>query len=155
MRMLYQSAFVLLLLSAPLLTTNALTPHQSNSRVANYSIGRYGTPGYEHFSFWVKEGGKLEILYAYGKSDNELRLAFSGRDICIGRPCFKVLFSNGREFYVRPSGLNLEVADAKRNYLKVFRWEYEGPRDGRGTFCSVCAEDEKEAMQVIKKHFLK
>lgn len=146
------ASFVLLLIASVVLGVPAA---QSSERVANYSTGRYGTSAYEHFSFWVKTDGRLEISYSYGKSDKELAVDYGQKETCQGRPCFTVRFSNGRTFHIRPAGLNLKITDDQGHYSKLFRWEYEGPRDGRGTFCQVCAADEKEAMTIVKNHFLR
>lgn len=126
---------------------------QSSARVANYSVGRAGSMSYEHFSFWIKDG-KLEASYSYGPGSKELPLSYKGVESCEGAPCFKVVFPNGRALYIRPAGMRLKVTDQTKRYSKVFRWEYEGPQNGVGTFCSACAEDEKEAIQLIKKHYL-
>jgi hypothetical protein len=40
-------------------------------------------------------------------------------------------------------------------YSKIFRWEYERPVDGRGTFCEPCVGEDKEAITFIKKYFMK
>jgi hypothetical protein len=37
----------------------------------------------------------------------------------------------------------------------MFTWAYEGPVNGVGTFCNVCAKDEKEAIAVINGWFMK
>ena len=68
-------------------------------------------------------------------------------------PAFKVKFLTGRTLHVVPQGLTLRVTDDAK-YSKVFRWQYEGPVEGRGTACVPCAADAREAMQLIKAHFL-
>jgi hypothetical protein len=78
-------------------------------------------------------------------------LSYKGVDTFKGQPCFKIEFSNGKQLYVIPTGASLRIVDEDGKYNKLFRWEYEGPRNGIGTFCSVCAEDEKEAMRLVRR----
>jgi hypothetical protein len=60
MRTILKSTFTLI--AALLLSGNTFA-----QKVANYAFGKYGTPEYEHFSFWTKAGKRAEITYAYGK----------------------------------------------------------------------------------------
>ena len=126
---------------------------QDGGKVANYSIGSYGSPSYEHFSFWVTDG-KLEVSYSTKDRDKELPLSYEGVQDCKGVPCFKLSFSNGNALFAQLKGNTLYVSDNKGTYSKTFKWEYEGPVDGRGTFCQPCAADPKEAAALLKKHYL-
>lgn len=121
-------------------------------KVANYSTGKVGK-NYEHFSFWVR-GQQREVIYWYGSGNKELPLTYGGVERCNGAPCFKVTFSNGRTFRVRPVGHTLQIT-GNGKYSKRFRWEYEGPRNGIGTFCDSCTENENEAMKLIRESYLK
>ena len=123
-------------------------------KAANYSFGKLGTPEYEHFSFWEK-GGKDGITYSFGKNDNEVKLRYLGKDYGEGKHCFKVQFPNNFILYIIPDKFNLRIQDPTKHYRKMFSWEYEGPVNGIGTFCDVCAEDEKEALKIIEKFYLK
>ena len=128
---------------------------QEQQRVANYAFGRIGTKNYEHLSFWTQNNERYEITYSYGEEYKEIKLSYKGVDTFKGEACFKIEFSNGTQLYVIPKGTSLRVVDEEGKYNKVFRWEYEGPRNGIGTFCNVCAEDEREAMRLIRQFFLK
>ncbi|MGI9167982.1 MAG: hypothetical protein ACR2G5_16655 [Pyrinomonadaceae bacterium] len=143
---------VLLLAFLVCITGNAAHGQQ---RVANYAFGKIGTKNYEHLSFWTENNERQEITYSYGEEDKEIKLSYQGVDTFKGEPCFKVEFSNGKLLYVIPKRMSLRVVDSDGQYNKLFRWEYEGPRNGIGTFCSVCAEDEREAMRLIRRFFLK
>ena len=123
-------------------------------KVANYSFGKQGTKAYENFSFWAKAGKRGEITYSYGKDRKEVKLTYLGKDTLQGENCFKVQFANGLILYIIPKGLSLKVVDSEGKYSKLFKWEYEGPIDGIGTFCDVCADDE-ESIELIKEYFLK
>src|SRR6266508_2258722 len=128
---------------------------QEQQRVANYAFGRIGTKSYEHLSFWTQNNERSEITYSYGENEKEIKLSYKGVDNFKGEPCFKIEFSNGKLLYVIPKGKSLRVVDDNGQYNKLFRWEYEGPRNGIGTFCNVCAGDEREAMRFIRRFFLK
>jgi len=125
-------------------------------RVAQYAFGKYGTKSYAHLSFWTENNQRQEITYSYGTaSDKEIKLSYEGVDSFKGEACFKVKFSTGKLLYVIPKRNALRVVDANGEYDKLIRWQYEGPINGIGTFCSVCAEDEREAMQIIRRFFMK
>jgi hypothetical protein len=128
---------------------------QAQTKVANYSLGKPGTDKYEHFEFWIKNRKRADINYSYGKKNKEVRLKYLGDTILNNDSCFKVQFSNKYILYIIPSWSDLKVTDNEGKYNKVFRWEYEGPVNGIGTFCDVCAEDETEAIRMIKKYWLK
>lgn len=133
----------------------AAGPAQAQATVANYAFGRPGTAAYEHFSLWVKDGRRADLSYAYGPARRKFRLRYLGPSRVSGQPGFKVQFSNGHTLYLTPSGTTLGVATSPTAPTKTFAWEYEGPVNGIGTFCSVCAEDEKAALRVVRTYYLK
>ena len=144
----YLSALALLL--GPAATAQAQTP-----KVASYSYGQPGTAKYEHFSFWAQDGQRADLSYTYGKDRKEAKLTYLGPDKVNGKPAFKVQFPNKHVLYIIPTGTTLRVTDNKLAAQKTFRWEYEGPVNGIGTFCQPCAADEKEAMQLVLGSYLK
>ncbi len=128
----------------------------SAAQVANYSTGKYGQANYEHFSFWTNDSGKAgEIQYRYGKDSAELNLTYIGVSSFKGMNGFDVKFPDGKVYFV---GLNsnktIKVVDKNGKYNKTFRWEYEGPVDGKGTFCQPCAEDADAAYNLLKTFYL-
>lgn len=124
-------------------------------KVANFSTGKAGTKSYEHFSFYVKDKKRDEIVYAYGKNgrDNEIEVKYLGKDKLNGAAAFKISLPDNRILYVIPQATYLKIVDEKGKYNKIFRWEYEGPVDGRGTFCDACTENGKDSIALIKKYF--
>jgi len=124
-------------------------------KVANYAVGQYGKPNYEHFSFWTKAGKRAQIAYTQGKYGEDKPVKYLGKAAYEGKAAFRVQLPNGTILYVIPSGINLKVQSATKSYSKTFAWAYEGPVDGRGTFCSECAEDEKDAMKLLRAYYLK
>jgi len=127
----------------------------SAQKVANYATGKYGEPNYEHFSFWTKAGKRAEITFTYGRYGKELRVKYLGKAAYEGKAAFRVQLPNGSLLYVIPSGVNLKIQNTAKSYNKLFTWAYEGPVNGMGTFCETCAEDEKEAMQLLRTYYLK
>ncbi|MES2544487.1 MAG: hypothetical protein V4548_06360 [Bacteroidota bacterium] len=123
-------------------------------KVANYSIGEYGTKAYEHLAFWTENGKRTYIEYSYGIEPTEVKLTVLEQKNVTIKKSIKVQFPNGYTLYVNPNGLNLNINDDNGKYSKTFEWEYEGPIEGRGTFCEICAEDEKEAMRLVQKSYL-
>jgi hypothetical protein len=115
----------------------------------------YGNENYEQFSFWTKEGKRADISYTYGVYRKDITLKYIGTNVFKGDSCFRVQFPNNYVLYIIPKGLNLKVTDENGKYLKIFSWEYEGPINGIGNFCDICAEYEDAAMQMIKLNYLK
>lgn len=125
-----------------------------NGKVANYSVATYdySSPDFESFSFWNSPKGGNTVDYAYGKGGTRVRLRTLGPNPD-GRS-FAVQFPNGLVLDLVPQGDVLLVSDRAGKYHKTFEWQYEGPVDGRGTFCQPCVE-EAEAMPFVHEHFLK
>lgn len=125
----------------------------STGKVANYSFEKYGQKNYEHFSFWTDNGKHAEITYSYGKDAQDSELEYLEAKTIQGRKGFEVKFPNGLILFVIPTGNNLRVINPLGSYNKIFKWEYDGPVDGRGMFCEACAENETEAMVLIKSGY--
>ena len=123
-------------------------------KVANYSFGKPGTDKFEHIEFWTKDGIRTEINYAYGKDRKEVKLQYLGKGKINGSICFKVKFTNNYTLYIIPKGLKLQATDASGKYNKTFSWEYEGPVNGIGTFCEICAKDVDDAMNLIQSFYI-
>jgi hypothetical protein len=125
----------------------------AENHVANFSAGQPGTSGYEHFAFWIREDKKNEIIYSYGKDSKEVKVAYIGPGSQGNEPCFTIKFSNGYVLNLTPKGSALVVTDSEGRYSKAFQWEYEGPIEGKGTFCDVCV-DENEAVRFVRDNFM-
>jgi len=132
-----------------------LTTLSAQTKVANYSIGKYGTDKYEHFDFETKDGKRTEINYSYGKDNKNVKLQYAGNDVFNEDTCFKVNFPNNYTLYITVKENRLHIVDAEGKYNKTFSWEYEGPIDGIGTYCDVCAKGKEDAIMLIKSAYLK
>jgi hypothetical protein len=124
-------------------------------KVASYAIGKFGTDKFEEFAFWIKDGKKTEISYAYGKNEKEIKLKYAGVTILNNDSCFRVQFSHNYILYIIPKGVKLKVIDSSGKYHKNFSWLYEGPVNGIGTYCDVCAAGPDEAMEIIRSYYMK
>lgn len=136
-------------------STLAARPALAQNQVANYGYGQPGTAGYEHFSFWTHNGRRSDVAYAAGTNREDAQLRYLGPGKLAGQPGFKVQFLDGRTLYLVPSGNTLQVATGPGTAPKTFVWEYEGPVNGVGTTCSVCAEDAAAAIRLVRAHYLK
>ena len=83
----------------------------------------------------------------------DLPLKYLGPIRLKGHQGFRVRFSNGLILNLWPEGDKLRVTDTKGKYNKLFSWEYEGPVNGIGTFCTPCAQDAAEALRLLKPYF--
>lgn len=129
-----------------------VTSNVRSGRVANFSQGEPGTEDFEKLSFWVWEGKHLEVNYVHGKDWNEVKLEYLGIGQEDNQEFFKVRFPNGYILNIRPEATSLFVRDKNEKYSKKFNWYYEGPIDGRGTFCDACVESEA-SIEFVKKYF--
>jgi hypothetical protein len=123
-------------------------------KVAQYCFGKYGKENYEHVSFQTKDGKRTHIEYSYGSKPKEIKLRFLGKATVNGKSCMKVQFPNKYILFIIPNGSDLQLKDESGKYIKTFSWEYEGPINGIGTYCNVCAEDKEAAMEIVKKSYL-
>ena len=124
-------------------------------KASNYFFGKAGTNTYQHYSFWSANGKPTEITFTGGANRTESKVTYNGKATYQGKTCFKMTRANGKVFYVYPIGLKLAIVNATTKKIETFTWEYEGPVNGVGTFCNVCAQDEKEAMTLLKAAYLK
>ncbi len=148
---------VITILTGLTLTILSTAPALALNQVANYSTGTPGAENYEHFSFWIKDNQVREIEYAYGKAGRlkPLTLKYLGHATLNGVRGFQVRFPNALVLTVLPQGQQLKVVDNKGKYAKTFNWEYEGPIDGKGTFCQPCTQDETTSMQLLSNYYFK
>jgi len=137
------------------LILSLLHPSQ-DVRVVTYSTGKINSNSYEGLSFWIKDNQKAYIRYAHGKDTEDLDLVWTGLVTLKEEKGFKAAFPapDTNCFYIIPQGASLKVMDRSGRYSHLYSWENEG-QAGDPAGCSICAKDEKEAMQLMKKYFLK
>src|SRR3546814_6104605 len=88
----------------------------------------------------------------YGADKKGVRLRAIGPDG--SDEGFAVRFPNGLVLDIVPQGTALQVSDRSGNYSKTFEWQYAGPVDGRGTFCTPCVE-KADAIGFVRRNFIK
>lgn len=132
---------------------------QTGGRVANFSYGNYDSPDFESYSFWVRSNKRSSIDYTYRTKAGEikhLKLKYAGIDVSDGQKAFKVIFPNGLLLYITPSNEEtVRIKSADGSYAKYFKWLYEGPVNGIGTWCEPCTQDGKEAVTLLKMYYFK
>ncbi len=128
-------------------------------RVANFSYKNFNAKDFEAYSFRVNANQVGDINYSYKTPEGDIKsmkLQYEGVDMLNGEKAFKVLFPNNLRLYVIPKKNNtLKIASLDGKYSKTFRWLYEGPVEGRGTFCEACAENATEAARLLREYYLK
>lgn len=124
-------------------------------KVANYFAGKPGTASYQGYSFWSINNKPAEVTFYKGAARKESKVTYNGKATYNGKSCFKMTLPDKSFFYVYPIGTKLAIVNAASKKIETFSWEYEGPVDGRGTFCQACAQDEKEAITLMKASYLK
>lgn len=125
---------------------------RQGGKVANFALPGEGhdSPRFESLSFWSGPNGKT-IDYEYGADQQRVSLRAIGPS-ADGKG-FAVKFPNGLVLDVVPRDGALHVSDRDGRYDKTFEWQYEGPVDGRGTFCSPCVE-KGDAIGFVREHFM-
>lgn len=124
---------------------------ESEFKAANFSTGAGAT--YEHLDFSKRTKEPPQISYSYGPDRKEMTLKFLGTTKKNEKTALAVQFPNGLVLDLAFQNNLILATDRKGKYSKQFRWEYEGPVDGIGTFCTPCVE-EKDAIDFVKKLFL-
>ncbi len=136
-----------------LLTLTLLRIHQ-DVKVITYSTGVADTEGYESLSFWIKSNQRAYVRYSHGREGEDVELSWAGLDSLNGRKGFRVRFPapDTLSWILAPRDYTLNVADRQGKYRKEFHWENENGADG-DSVCSICAQDEKQAMSWLRKYF--
>lgn len=129
------------------------TAYYQRAQVANYAVRDEPFPSaaYEELRLWADEAGATRVRYAWGTQAREVPLKVLGRGA--DGAGFALGFPNGLVLDVVPQGDALRVRDRQGGYDKVFEWKYEGPVDGRGTFCTPCVE-EADAAAFVRRHYI-
>jgi hypothetical protein len=124
-------------------------------KVATYSTGKADTEAYESISFWVKDNQRAYIRYSHGKEVEDAELRWLGRDSLGGATGCKVRMPapDTSCLYILRKGYDLKVTNWNGSYLRSYVWENEN-RAGEES-CSICAQDEKEAMGMLQKYFFR
>lgn len=145
----------LLPLASLLLALPAAAYVQQPNQVANYYAGTPGTSSYQHFSFWSHEGRRYNLQYSRDSTRTDITARYVGPAQVAGAPGFRVSLANGQLRYVVPADSVLLVRATPTGPATTFRWEYQGPVNGVGTACSVCAPNAGAAMRLVRRYFVR
>lgn len=120
--------------------------------VANFAavVETGDEPGFEQLSFWSGPGGQ-QVDYFYGADHKRVRLHALGHNAA--HRSFAIRFPNGLVLDVAPRKDALLVSDRSGKYRRRFVWLYEGPRDGRGTYCAACVP-QGLAISFVRENFM-
>lgn len=123
-------------------------------KVITYSAGVTEMGSYESLTFWIKSNHRAYIRYAHGMETEDVELSWTGLDSLNGRRGFKVRFPSPDtlSWVIVPQGYNLNISDRGGKTRKEFHWENENAGTGDSA-CSICAQDEKQAMSWLRKYF--
>lgn len=140
-----------------LLTLAFIMSHAGQDvHVATWSTGTPDSDTYESLSFWIKDNQRAYIRYAHGKDAESIDLSWLGTDTVSGVRGFRMspLTPGAAPLVVLPQGACLHVIDRKTRYDRSFHWENENDTTGAAAPCSICAQNEPQAMEWVRRYFL-
>ncbi|GAB3957336.1 hypothetical protein GCM10028805_49770 [Spirosoma harenae] len=122
---------------------------------AFFMIGNYAYPDWEKLSFDFTRDGR-EITYSYRKNEQGHKLESLGTKFVNNQKALIVKIPSLNKIYLilrdkKKESLVMMSEDGK--YKKKFPLGYEGPVDGRGTFCATCANEPQEAFAIVDSFF--
>lgn len=131
--------------------------HHQDVRVITYSTGKINTDSYEGLSFWIKSDQKAYIRYTHGAGQDDIDLSWAGLVTLPEGKGFKALFPAPDTgcFYIIPQGYMIRVMNKDVKYLHVLSWEDEAKVGDSTVGCSICAGNAKQAMEWLKKYFMR
>ncbi len=142
----------LLVICIILLLTFISSDVLAETKVANFSFGKPHTENYVKFAFYIDDGKEAGVYRTEGKDLKETK----GHLYAVGNTnnSFKVEFEDKKIFIITTNGESLLISESAEKGTQIYKWEYEGPVDGVGTFCEQCADGPKEATTLVSKAYL-
>ncbi len=118
---------------------------------AFFMIGDYANPKWEKIEFNFTNKAK-EITYSYHQNESGVQLKPLGIKYIDGQKGLMVKFPTGNKIYVilqdqKKQRIIMKSEDGQ--YNKAFALGYEGPVNGVGTYCDVCANEPAEAFAIV------
>lgn len=140
-----------------LLAAFLLSGVDQDVKVATWSVGKPDTDTYESLSFWIKDSQRAYIRYAHGKDEGDAELKWLGLETVNGRKGFRVSLpqSGACCLVIAPDTIGIQVVDLQKHSVRSFFWEDGNPAGDSTTTCSICAQDEKEAQDWLRRYFLR
>lgn len=119
---------------------------------AFFMIGNYAYPEWEKLEFDLNDNGG-EITYSYAKKPDGIKLKILGIKY-IGK--YKVLMVQipgfPKTYYINPDPKNerIQFESSDKKFNKWLPLGYEGPVNGIGTYCELCANEPEDAFEIVK-----
>ncbi|MEZ0611651.1 hypothetical protein ACAW74_24285 [Fibrella sp. WM1] len=143
------------LLSLTLVLLMASHSYAQPKTSAFFMIGNYASPNWEKLAFDLSNGAKT-ITYSYAANERGHTLQTLGTRLVKGQKGLLVKIPGTAKTYVivqdRP-GKRLQMMSEDGTYRKAFPLGYEGPIDGRGTYCATCANEPADAFGLVNAFF--
>lgn len=123
---------------------------------AFFMVGNYAAPNWEKLTFNTEKSGR-SIIYSYQKNEEGHKLDVLGTKTVGNQKALMVRIRNTSRVYLilrdrKKETLSMVSEDG--TYKKTFPLGYEGPVDGRGTFCATCANEPDDAFRLVNSFFL-
>ncbi|WP_460941082.1 hypothetical protein [Spirosoma humi] len=123
---------------------------------AFFMAGTYATPDWEKLTFNGTKSGR-GITYSYQKNEEGHKLDVLGTKNVGNQKALMVKIRNTSKIYLilrdrKKETLSMVSEDG--TYKKTFPLGYEGPVDGRGTYCATCANEPADAFRLVDSFFL-
>jgi hypothetical protein len=118
---------------------------------AFFMLGNYAYSEWEKLEFDLNDHGG-EITYSYAKKPDGIKLKNLGIKY-VGQ--YKVLMVQipgfAKTYYINPDPKNerIQFESSDRKYNKWLPLGYEGPVNGIGTYCEQCANEPKDAFEIV------
>ena len=126
-----------------------------NKTYAFFMIGNYNYPEWEKLEFQFTDEGR-NITYSYRKNEKGYKLSILGTKYIGNKKCLIVQIPKFNQRYLifrDRKNSRILMTSEDNTYKKYFPLGYEGPIDGRGTYCDICANEPDEAFEIVDSFF--
>ena len=126
-----------------------------NKSHAFFMIGNYTYPEWEKLEFDFTDEGR-EITYSYRKNESGHKLMVLGTKYVRNQKVLMVRIPKYNKIYLifrDRKNSRILMTSEDNTYKKYFSLGYEGPVDGRGTYCDSCANEPDEAFYILDSFF--
>ena len=117
-------------------------------------LGNYSYPKWEKIEFDTDNGNI--IRYSFEKKPNGIILDLLGTKYVANRKVLMVKIPGlSKIYYIIQDKKNKRILmkSSDGTYNKGFPLGYEGPVNGIGTYCGSCANEPKEAFEIVDSFF--
>jgi hypothetical protein len=122
---------------------------------AFFMIGNYNYPEWEKLEFTLNNKEK-EIRYSYRKNEAGYKLSQMGTKYVNNQKALIIKIPKFNKIYlitIDKKNNRIQMVSEDGTYNKYFPLGYEGPVDGKGTYCDTCANEPQEAFGIVNSFF--